>query len=183
MANTTDTDTGARLGRWRLIPWLGAGALLLAPLVAMRFTEAVRWTASDFALMAALLAAPLGLFQLISRRSPDRAFRGGLAVALGTAFLLVWTNLAVGLIGDGSHPANLMFAAVLAVGLLGAMLSRLRAAGMAQTLAVMAATQALAGLWAWAAKLDQILPPTAVFTALWLGAAGLFALAARRAAT
>jgi hypothetical protein len=39
-------------------------------------------------------------------------------LAVGTALFLVWSNLAVGLIGSENNPANMMYLGVLAVFLL-----------------------------------------------------------------
>ena len=35
-------------GRWRALMWGGAACLLLLPLVAMQFSDEVRWTGGDF---------------------------------------------------------------------------------------------------------------------------------------
>lgn len=51
------------------------------------------------------------------------------------AFLLVWVNLAVGMIGDDGDPANLLFGGVLVVGIAEAAIGRFRHAGMMRTLA------------------------------------------------
>jgi hypothetical protein len=57
--------------------------------------------------------------------------------------LLVWTNLAVGIIGEPDELANLMYVGVLAVGILGAITARFRPAGMARALLATALVQAL----------------------------------------
>jgi hypothetical protein len=113
----------------------------------------------------------------------NNAYRLAVAVALGTSLLLVYGAGALGIIGDGGR-ADLMYAGVLAVGLVGAVLSRFRPEGMAMTLAAMAIAQVLvtgialvAGLADDASVLDLV-GLTAMF-------AGLFALSAwlfRRAA-
>ncbi len=51
------------------------------------------------------------------------AYRFAVGVALAAAFLLVWMNLAVGLIGSEDNPANLMYFGVLAVGFIGAIIA------------------------------------------------------------
>ena len=120
---------------WRAARWLGAAALLAVPAVAMRFTAEVRWTAFDFAFFAGMLAVLLLGYELIARNGRG-AYRIAGGVALAAAFLLVWINGAVGIIGDEGNRANLMYGAVLLVVAGGAMLTRLRAAGMARTMAV-----------------------------------------------
>ena len=62
-------------------------------------------------------------------------------VALGTAFLTIWVNVAVGMIGD-DNPYNLLFGGVLMIALVGAILSNFRPAGMATSMFLAAAAQA-----------------------------------------
>ena len=111
------------------------------------------------------------------------AYRLAVAVALGTSLLLVLGAGALGIIGDGGR-ADLAYAAVLGVGLVGAVLSRLRPEGLSMTLAAMAAAQILvtgvallAGLADDASVLD-LLGLTAMFAGLFAVSAWLFHRAA-----
>lgn len=70
------------------------------------------------------------------------SYRLAAAIALGTVLLLVYGAGALGIIGDGGR-RDLMYAGVLAVGLIGAVASRLRPRGMAVTLAAMSLAQIL----------------------------------------
>ena len=72
-------------------------------------------------------------------RSPATAYRLGLAVAVGTALFLLLGAGALGIIGDGQ--ADRAYAAVLAVLVVGSIVVRLRAAGMAVVLLLTALTQ------------------------------------------
>jgi thiazole synthase ThiGH ThiG subunit len=56
------------------------------------------------------------------------------ALALVAAMLLVWVNLAVGIIGSEDNPANIMYLGVHAVLILGALLALFRPQGMARAL-------------------------------------------------
>ena len=67
-----------------------------------------------------------------SRGRRDLAYRFAVGMALAAAFLLVWMNLAVGVIGSEDNPANLMYFGVLAIGFLGAIIAELRPQGMAR---------------------------------------------------
>jgi uncharacterized membrane protein YgdD (TMEM256/DUF423 family) len=73
-------------------------AILLVPAVAMRFTHEVNWGPGDFLVGGALLAGT-GLAYVLTKRRvagrPGRLLLGGL-LALG--LLLVWAELAVGVI-------------------------------------------------------------------------------------
>src|SRR5690606_34809420 len=102
------------------------------PLIAMQFTHAVRWDMADFALFGTLLLGAGGAYELAIRRAAHNTYRAAVGVALATAFILVWVNGAVGVIGDEDNPANSMYAGVLAVALIGSVLARLRPWGMAR---------------------------------------------------
>jgi hypothetical protein len=133
---------------WRAIGWGFLGALLLLPLVAMQFTDEVKWTLSDFVFMGMLFGA-VGLgFELVVRKSKSLWYRAGAVLAVLTAFFLVWVNAAVGIIGE-DHPVNLMFPGVVFLGLAGAVVARFEAAGMARAMSVAAAAQALTPAAAW----------------------------------
>lgn len=166
----------------RLLVWGGAGMLLLLPALAMQFTDEVRWTALDFAVFAVLLAVAGGLYEVAARLSGNRVYRAAAAIALGGGFVMTWANLAVGLIGGEDAPVNLAFFGVLALGLLGALVARFRARGMAWVLLAMAAVQSLVHVVAGAMGLGEAPWQAWLFTAVWLVAAGLFGWASRSTA-
>ena len=122
-----------------------AALLLLLPLVAMQFTTEVDWTASDFVFAAVVFGVVGGTFELAVRRNGNPWYRGGVAIALATGFLLVWINAAVGIIGDEDNPANFMFLAVILTAIGGAILARFEAAGMARAMAAAAGAELLVG--------------------------------------
>ena len=165
----------------RPLVWGGAACLLLAPAVAMWLgAEGVHWTGGDFLVMALLLGAAGGLFELGLRLDRRFSYRAGFWLATLAGFLTVWANLAVGMLGDEGHPANLLFAAVLALAVVGGFVARGRAAGMAKAMLAAGIAQLLiaaAALPMGFAPLETTL--TALFALPWLAAAGLFAMAAR----
>jgi len=111
------------------------------------------------------------------------SYRLAVAVALGTALLLVFGAGALGIVGDGGR-ADLMYAGVLVVGLIGSTMSRLRPKGMAMTLAAMALAQILVTGIALLAELADdasvldLLGLTAMFSGLFAVSAWLFHRAA-----
>ena len=121
--------------------WGGAVALLLLPLVAMQFTSEVNWTVADFVVMGVMLGSVCLGFDLLARQSGRTSYRLAAAVAVLGCFLLVWVNLAVGFIGDEDNPLNLVFLALLAAFLIGAFLTRMKAAGMTRLMFGMAFPQ------------------------------------------
>ena len=182
----SNTRYPARPNRSSVILWFAAAALLLLPAVAMRFTTEVQWTALDFATFAVMLGGAGGAYELLARRGGGGRYRLAAALAVLTALLLVWVNLAVGIIGSERNDANLMYAGVLAVSVGGACLARLRAAGMARAMLATAAAQMLVGAVALAFGLGaggaawpkDVIGATAVLSAMWLASAWLFRRAA-----
>lgn len=171
----------SKASRWRVLGWGAAAALLAVPFVAMQFTRDVNWSASDFIAMGALIAIVGGLFELAVRSSRSRIYRAAFALALLGAFLVVWANLAVGIVGSDDNPANLWFFAALFVGVAGAALARLRAKGMAIAMLATALSLGLAFAIAVIGPTDEPwvshwreFAGTAVFAALFLASAWLF---------
>ena len=132
MASNGQAGRGRQWRRWRLFGWGSAALLLLHPLVAMQFIEGVAWDESDFILFGAMLLAAGGTLELATRISRSNAYRAAIGIAIAASFLLVWINLAVGIIGTENEPANLMFGGVIAVAITGAIIARLRPDGMAR---------------------------------------------------
>jgi len=175
----TDILTGSRWSRWRIIMWGTAAFLLLLPAIAMQLTGEVDWDARDFLIMGTMLAIACGTCELAARASANGAYRIGAGIAVGTAFLTVWANLAVGMIGSEANPYNLIFAGVIGVALLGAVLVRFEATGMMRVMILTAVVQAAAGA-AGLTEDTQGAILSMAFSALWLLSALLFRTAARQ---
>jgi peptidoglycan/LPS O-acetylase OafA/YrhL len=78
---------------------LVTAAILLVPFVAMRFTNEVNWTIFDF-IVAGILLGGTGLaYILLASRTRQANRRIAIGAVLLAALLLVWAELAVGLVG------------------------------------------------------------------------------------
>ena len=173
--------------RWRIVIWGTAAFLLLLPLIAMQFTNEVNWDETDFVVFGAMLFGACGLYELAARMTPNFTYRVAVGVAVVAAFILIWMNLAVGIIGSEDNPANLMYGGVLAVAITGAFIVRFRPSGMARVLVATAFAQVLVGIIALVAELGStgenwprvIVVLISFFAALWLVSAWLFRRAAR----
>ena len=169
-----------RLGsRWRIAAWGSAAALILLPLLAMRVTDEVDWDLADFAFAGALVIGVGVTYELAVRQTSSTAYRAAVGVALAAAFILIWINLAVGIIGSEENLANLIYGAVLAVGIGGAIIARFQPYGMARALVATALAQALVAVIALIAGFGFTGPITVFFAALWLISVWLFRKAAR----
>ncbi len=155
--------------------------LLLIPLAGMLFSEEVAWDGTDFIVAWVLFCATGFAYKFVTKRAGSTLYRMATATSVLTGLLLIWVNLAVGLIGNENNPANLMYFGVITVGLIGASLSRLRAKGMARALLATAVAQLLVPLIAmmtWRPTFGlgvvQVLGVNAFFAVLWGVSALLF---------
>lgn len=177
MTTVTENDK-ERIGRWlRIVVWGGAVFAWLTPLAAKLLTD-LPWTTFDFVLWGAMLLVAAGVCEIGLRLSGALAYRGGLLVAVGISFLIVWSNLAVGIIGNENNPLNQIFFGVIAIGIVGSFLARFRPGGMALAMAVTAAAQFGTAFVALAYE-HFVFVIVGVFTLGWLLAAWLFREAAR----
>ncbi|MEM1096724.1 MAG: hypothetical protein AAGJ10_19160 [Bacteroidota bacterium] len=174
------------MSRWRLVGWGSAAVLLLLPLIAMQFTDEVHWDLADFIIAGVLMGSVGLLYEIVVRKTGNGAYRAGVGVALVGAFLLVWVNGAVGLIGSENNSANLMYAGVLGIGFIGAVIARFKAQGMAYALYAAALAVGLVAAIALIGDLGapyngpfEIIIPNAFFATLFAGAGRLFQVAAR----
>jgi len=186
MAGNTESD-GGRRGGWRKAVWGTAAFLWLLPLVAMQFTAEVNW--AETVAYGVMLLAAAGTYELIlALRTRNSAYRAAGGVALAAAFLLVWVNGAVGIIGNEGQPANLMYFGVFAVGIIGAAIVRFQPHGMARALFATALAQMLIPLIAliiWQSQISWggagmlgVFGLNAFFATLFVGSALLFRRAA-----
>jgi len=122
---------------------LTVGLLLMIPLIAMQFSNDVVWTLSDFVFAGTLLFGTGLSYRLMTRKSGLPIYRIAIGLALFTGLLLIWVNLAVGIIGSEDNPINLVYFGVIFIGILGAFMGRFRSRGMERTMFAMAITQAV----------------------------------------
>ena len=142
----------------------------------------------NFLPLIAFAAALVLYFMLFRAVKPNNTpYQYAVALALAAAFLLFWLVGAVGIIGSAGDDANLMYAGVLTVGMIGAIIVRFEPQGMARALFATALAQALvtgvavsAGLGYPASPPLELLILNGFFAALWVGSALLFRKAAAR---
>lgn len=161
------------------IVWASAATLWLLPLLAAQISSEMDWSVSDFVVWAFMLGSAAGVYHLATRLSGNRAYRAGAAIAVATAFLITWSNLAVGIIGNEDNPLNLVFFAVLGIALPGALWVRFEARRMARVMQATALAQAATAIVALVVDGASVFVITAVLVALWLLSSALFRKAAQ----
>jgi hypothetical protein len=78
---------------------LGTGLILVVPLIAMQFSDEVRWGLADFIIVGCLLFGTGLMYEFLARRVSTTRHRVILGIVLLVAFFLVWAELAVGIFG------------------------------------------------------------------------------------
>lgn len=142
----------------------------------------VSWDFFDFAQFTMLFLGVFACLIWAVRKAQNRCYRVGIALTLISIFLLIWGNGAVGIIGAENNDANMMFAVLPGIALVGTFLVRGQAFGMQRVLSVMAGVQLLIAIaalimgfgnsgpgWLW-----DLIAMSAFFTALWLSVGLLF---------
>lgn len=165
---TVTSPSSRRLSPWRLLGWGLIATLLSIPAI-FRWP----WTASDFVIMGVLLGSVgLGIEFLV--RLPGTLFTklGGI-VAVLTAFLTIWVNLAVGMIGSEDNPYNLLFLGLLALVLIGGVWVRLEPRKMVVLMLGAAGIQVVLALGGLGTDQRGAIF-SAVFGLFWLFSAALF---------
>ena len=174
MADLTEIVAGRRWAAWRIVMWGTAAVLLSLPWIAMQLhASGVDWGPRDFVVMGVMLGLAGGACELAARTSGSGSYRVAAGLAIGAAFLTVWVNLAVGMIGSEANPYNRLFGGVLLLALGGSVAARFRPAGMAKAMVIAALAQAVLGAFGYPSD-----PRGGVFSMLfavpWLLSALLF---------
>ena len=169
---------------------LATGFLLLLPLLAMQFTNEVVWDVADFIVAGVLLFGTGLTYKLAAIKVGNIVYRSAVGFAFTAAFILIWVNGAVGIIGSENNDANLMYGGVIAIGIIGAIIVSFQPHGMAPVMFATALAQMLAPviariIWppqviSWgAAGVFGVFVLNAFFVMLWVGSALLFRNATR----
>lgn len=96
-ASTSFAHTGLS-GPRRVLLWASAALLLLLPLIAMQFTIEVNWGPEDFVTFGAMLLLLCLAIEISFRLARTRRNAILAATLAGLVFLLVWAELAVGIL-------------------------------------------------------------------------------------
>ena len=181
MTESIERTGSSKSNLWRIARWTAALLLLLLPLVMMQFSDEWNWNIGGF-LAAGIMIGGVGLlYELAERASTSRAYRAGVAIALGASFLTIWTTI----VRDDENGVGFLLL-VMAAGA-SSFAAHFRAAGMARAMFGIAVMEMLLGMLIATAPSTATLPfgPTqylvycGFFAFLWLSSAGLFRAAAR----
>ncbi|NJC40410.1 hypothetical protein GGQ87_000668 [Brevundimonas alba] len=95
--NVTNQDLDQLWKVLRMMGWGAVALIMLAPVVAMRFTEEVNWTTTDFVFAGVLLIGGGALIELVAWRVRNPVIRIGFALFVIAIVGLIWVEAAVGI--------------------------------------------------------------------------------------
>lgn len=75
---------------------IGTALILLVPLVAMRFSDEVKWDLKDFIVIGVLLIGAGLVYELVAAKAKAK-YRPVIAIVFVALVLLIWVELAVGI--------------------------------------------------------------------------------------
>jgi hypothetical protein len=183
MTQLTESNSVIRWGRWVLV----TVAVLAIPALAMAFdisvldpgsgSDGVNWGPMDFAVMGVLVLGAGLLYEYANARGGSVAHRAAVAIAVLAGLGLVWVNLAVGFMDVEN--ANLMYALVLFVALIGAAIGRFEPRHAANAMFATAAVHTAVAVIGLLANLGPTLAADAFWVAGWVASGLLFRQASR----
>ena len=128
-------------GKTMLRVALGALAVWMVPVIAAQFIPDWHWGVGGFVRVYLFFFIAGMVITLIARRMGVWSYKAGVGLAIVASLALGWSTMVQ--TADSGHPERLLYLSVLAVGLFGACLARLKAKGLAVTSFAMAAVLAL----------------------------------------
>ena len=141
----------------------------------------------EFLLLGVIAAALIGGFMVLKARySGNIHYRNGLILGIVGAFLLFWINGAVGIIGSSNNDANMLYVAMLGLGLVASLAVRFKPEGLVKVLYGMVFLQVAIPVVAILGTFDVTQPGwntdvavlTAVFCVIWFWTLRQFSKAA-----
>ncbi|GAB4339876.1 MAG: hypothetical protein Kow0037_25380 [Calditrichia bacterium] len=124
---------------------LPTALILLIPLIATHYSTAFDWKPEDFLVAGVLIGGSLTVYRWLAGRLRNRMLKVAWMLFIFTTLLLIWVNLAVGIVGNEGEPANLLFYLLPLLGSIFAARVRFRPAEMARILRLMGIIQVMLG--------------------------------------
>lgn len=145
------------------------------------------WDTGDYIFAFLLITGIVLLYKLAVRKPANIEYRAAVVIMLVTVFVIIWVNLAVGIIGSEGNAANLMLFAVTAIAIIGSVIVRFCTLLMLRVSIVTAAAHTLVTLIALFGDMGypesgpvEIVVPNLVFIGMWGLSAWLFYKSAKK---
>lgn len=124
-----------------LRPALITALLLIIPIIGSMTVEGWNWDTFDFVFAYVVFFMTFFAIEMVVKHSKNGTFRMAVAVQVVTMLALLWINGAVGIIGNEGNVVNVWYLAIIALGFLGPLLTRMKGNAMSYVLFTMAVIQ------------------------------------------
>jgi hypothetical protein len=146
----------------------------------------MNWTLEDYIVVGVLAIIAALVLTLATRKSLSLSYRAGAVIAVFSAMAVFVSAGAVGIIGGEDNVANLLYLGALALGIVGAIVARLQARGLALSMTLVGVAHVLIGAGALLLDIGRdgnaypydVIIATAVFGGAFFVSAWLFNRAA-----
>lgn len=91
------------------IPAIASTLFLIIPLTGMLLSAGVNWGLFDFIFAWVIIFGSGFTYKFITSKISNTKYKAALAIAVFTSLFIVWSNLAVGIIGSEDNPVNLIY--------------------------------------------------------------------------
>lgn len=145
--------------------------ILLIPLFGNAFVDGWNWGLFDFVFAFILIFGTGVAYELITRKIKNSTYKLAVGLGLLTGFLVIWVNLAVGIIGDEDNPVNVLYFGVLFFGFIGSIVSQSKPKAMAKVLFTAATMQFLVPFIAFFISQPTLFEPPGIVGVLVLNSA------------
>lgn len=107
----------------RITGWSLAVLFIAFNVIATQFDTGAHWGSEDVIFATVVFGVVGGLLELAAHASTSLSYRIAAAVGAGAGLLLLWVNVALGIVGSDDHPANGDYLVVLVAAIAGAVVA------------------------------------------------------------
>lgn len=125
------------------IPAIGSTLFLIIPLTGMLLSAGVNWGLFDFIFAWVLIFGSGFTYKFITSKISNTKYKAALGIAVFTSLFIVWSNLAVGIIGSEDNPVNLIYFVMLFAVIIGGVAVKFQPKGLSILMLAAAAAHGL----------------------------------------
>jgi hypothetical protein len=125
------------------IPAIGSTLFLIIPLTGMLMNAGVNWGFFDFIFAWVFIFSAGFTYKYIASKKSNAKYKAALGIAVFISLFIVWSNLAVGIIGSEDNPVNIIYFVMLFAVIIGGVTVKFQPKGLS---ILMFATAAAHGL-------------------------------------
>lgn len=125
------------------IPAIASTLFLIIPLTGMLLSAGVNWGLFDFIFAWVIIFGSGFTYKFITSKINNTKYKAALGIAVFTSLFIVWSNLAVGIIGSEDNPVNLIYFVMLFAVIIGGVVVKFQPKGLSILMFAAAAAHGL----------------------------------------